>query len=794
MSFLLPFDPSGPIYLGSWGGGVWASEDGGANWVSVMSDRGDVTVRDLEFGPDILNTLYASTEERGLLRAPFGQRIWTPVNAGLSYPSLPVVTAVGVHPGHPELISVGTSNGIFTSRDRGNSYPDSLHWLDGIPIADLKTSPLAPQAVFALISDALLFSPDRGRSGRTLATWPGADLVDLAMWPGRLDRMVAVGRRGEVLQYLEGSGFQSIAPPSVGPSPTIFHCVDLDSSQGLVLRAGSDQGLHESLDGGQSWTFRNGGWGGGRAEIWALQPAGDGRPRLYLGSFTRGLLVEDRPGGPWTEQNRGLRATWARALHLDSGLWLLGDAHGRVHRSDDRGRSWTEVTGDLETLQIVAVRVSRGGEWLASTPAGLWTSSDQGGHWVQRTLPAGHRGVHELLQPGWMSPREVWATTNLGVLRSLDGGKSWEEVPGLGRLGGAVFAAAASVDSALAFGADFGALWVGRPGRGFQAFLPPEAFGRRYRGLAFVGQKSTSLVVSSAWSGFGGRGVVYRVDAPLDSLPRTLDLTDLFPVLDPRGGDAVSGVDSGGGGATVVVCLPGAGIFSSRDAGLQWTRLDEGLPSQAFEVVRIEEGSPETLAVALAGRAVWSRALPVGVASLLQAFTAEAVEAGIRLQIRWSRPIPAQVWRARGDEVPRWWRDLDPTRESLDLLDPVDDGDRRVLHYELRDLDGSVLGRVRVVRPASSRPALRLVSNVPNPFNPRTRLHFVAAGGRIEIRVFDLKGRLVRHLFEGRVEAGPGSLVFDGVDDRGKDLASGTYLVHIRDEITEDVRSITLLR
>jgi photosystem II stability/assembly factor-like uncharacterized protein len=752
-------------------------------------------VRDLEFGPDGFNSLYAATEDRGLLRARFGERIWTPVNTGLNNPFLPVVPAVAVHPGLPNLISVATERGLFTSRDRGNTYPDSLHWGSGIPMVDVKVSPLAPLSIFALSPEELFFTPDRGFSVTSLAQAPTAQLQDLALWPDALDSMVAVGRKGQVLQYIEGLGFENIGPTVIEGQAPIFHNIEVIERGREVLVAGSDRGIYESRDRGASWERREGGPGARIPEIWAVQAADTVGTRLFLGSFTRGFLVEDAPGAAWREQNDGLRATWSRSLHLTPSSWLSGDAHGRLHRSLDRGASWTEVTGDLNILQVSAVRVlPDSGAWIAGTPAGIQRSTDQGAHWTAVALPAGHTGVHRLLSPAWMDASEVWATTNRGVLRSLDAGLSWTPVPGIGNLEAPVLAVAASSDSALVFGAERGPLWRGRPDTGFTSYLPPPDLGRLYRGLSFVGGSSASLIVSSVLAGGSGKGVVYRVDEPLSENPTASDLTDQLFVFEPKGGDVASVFVLDGRPGAVVVSLLGEGPFFSVDAGMNWTRLDDGLPTRRIETIALEAGNPPTLVVGTLGRGVWSRDLPVVVPVLLRSFMAGRESGRVRLEVQWSQLARASLWRAVGEGEFELRRALE-LAESLVIFDSLDGVDpTQELRYELRADPSVVLGRVALAPAAPIAVRLRLLPNVPNPFNPLTSIQFESSGGEMNLEVYDLRGRLVRRLFEGVVSAGEQSMLFDGLDDRGRALASGTYLIRLRSDFDEDARRVTLLR
>lgn len=73
--------------------------------------------------------------------------------------------------------------------------------------------------------------------------------------------------------------------------------------------------------------------------------------------------------------------------------------------------------------------------------------------------------------------------------------------------------------------------------------------------------------------------------------------------------------------------------------------------------------------------------------------------------------------------------------------------------------------------------------NDPNPFNPRTRISFsLPRAGRTQLAIFDLLGRRVRVLVDGYLEAGPHVRTWDGLDDTGQTLGSGTYLSRLSTE------------
>jgi hypothetical protein len=88
-----------------------------------------------------------------------------------------------------------------------------------------------------------------------------------------------------------------------------------------------------------------------------------------------------------------------------------------------------------------------------------------------------------------------------------------------------------------------------------------------------------------------------------------------------------------------------------------------------------------------------------------------------------------------------------------------------------------------------------LLGAAPNPFNPRTTIRFsLATDQTVELAVHDLTGRRVRTLVQGHRAAGDHAVLWDGLDDQGRAVASGVYLVQLRGESFVDSRRATLVR
>jgi alpha-amylase len=73
-----------------------------------------------------------------------------------------------------------------------------------------------------------------------------------------------------------------------------------------------------------------------------------------------------------------------------------------------------------------------------------------------------------------------------------------------------------------------------------------------------------------------------------------------------------------------------------------------------------------------------------------------------------------------------------------------------------------------------------LAQNFPNPFNPSTAIRFgLPVAANIRLSVFDLLGREVALLFNGKEDAGYHTVAWNGVDQSGYPVPSGVYLCRV---------------
>ncbi len=85
--------------------------------------------------------------------------------------------------------------------------------------------------------------------------------------------------------------------------------------------------------------------------------------------------------------------------------------------------------------------------------------------------------------------------------------------------------------------------------------------------------------------------------------------------------------------------------------------------------------------------------------------------------------------------------------------------------------------------------------NLPNPFNPETVIRYnLAESASVELQIYNVNGQVVRTLVSEHQAAGRHQVAWDGKDERGASVASGTYLYRIKAGKFQDVKQMMLLK
>ena len=121
-------------------------------------------------------------------------------------------------------------------------------------------------------------------------------------------------------------------------------------------------------------------------------------------------------------------------------------------------------------------------------------------------------------------------------------------------------------------------------------------------------------------------------------------------------------------------------------------------------------------------------------------------------------------------------------------------------HYQVTAIDDAGNEGPPAIAVRTSTPGLgtvyALLGNKPNPFNPATTIEFrvPSGGGPVALRIFDTAGRLVRTVVEEFFEGGTHRRDWNGRDDTGTVVGSGTYFYRLEAPGFEETKKMLLLK
>jgi hypothetical protein len=130
------------------------------------------------------------------------------------------------------------------------------------------------------------------------------------------------------------------------------------------------------------------------------------------------------------------------------------------------------------------------------------------------------------------------------------------------------------------------------------------------------------------------------------------------------------------------------------------------------------------------------------------------------------------------------------------MVDSYLDYARNNISAKVKELGLYRLGYSQSEPQASLPKRYELFQNYPNPFNPNTVIKYnLHHAGNVKLTIYNILGQKVKTLVNEHQEAGYKSIIWDGKDERQKDVASGIYFyrIEVGDEYTA-VKKMVLIK
>ena len=360
---------------------------------------------------------------------------------------------------------------------------------------------------------------------------------------------------------------------------------------------------------------------------------------------------------------------------------------------------------------------------------------------------------------------EVFAGTGLGISFSTDAGQSWihtygtSEIPSLTvDLTGNIYAGTSG--PGIYRSTDNGTSWVAADSiHGWISALTTAS-----NGDIFAGCMPGGIYIST------DRGVHWEArDSGLTS-------TWVYALAASRNGSVFAGTATG--------------VCRSTDNGTHWISINAGLGDSSINCLNVDEdahvfcGTQNAMYLSTNNGDTWAKtALPTNQITSIVTTPNGEVFAGTFQSGVYHSTNQGATWTQMNGGF------LYPSIMSL-ALDSTG-------HLLAGSMGSEVYRSVSVVtsvnRPLSPKPqACTLYQNYPNPFNPTTVISFeLPTESLVSLRVYDLLGREVATLMNGKEQPGRHQLVFDASNYR---LSTGLYIVVLKAGENQLVRKMMLVK
>jgi len=285
------------VYAGSFGGGVFKSEDAGKTWRPANEGLTDPFVYVVMVAPD--KAVFAGTLRGGIFRSQNQGKSWAPVNTGLER----LETHVLAH--HQGSLYAGTGSGVYRSANGGTTWISDNEGLKNLLIRAFAVD--AEGSMYAGTTGMGIYRKDPGH-----AKWVRITATQLSHPRDRLPenfvRALVADESGDLYAgtadngvYVSGDRGDSWRALGKGVENASIRALAIG---GKSWFAGTGQGMYRSVDRGKTWVSVNEGLTERSVQAFAV-----GKEGLVYAGTNAGIFKSGDHGAHWVPINQGLGTT-----------------------------------------------------------------------------------------------------------------------------------------------------------------------------------------------------------------------------------------------------------------------------------------------------------------------------------------------------------------------------------------------------------------------------------------------------------------------------------------------------
>jgi photosystem II stability/assembly factor-like uncharacterized protein len=382
------------MYAGSWGGGVFRSNDAGLSWTEANGGLGNLYIQSLAVDPKNAEVIYAGTYRFGVFKSLDGGATWAPASSGLNASA--IVYDLVVDPLNPATLYAGTRNpgmtppwggGVYKSMDGGKNWTRQNNGLAEDWVYGLAIDPVHPTTLYAALhTQGIAKSVDGAKTWQSVNT----GLDDLSGRTVVVDpinpQTVYFGTWHYGVTFKSTNGGATWQPARTGLTGTKIYKLYIDPVDPKILYAATFlKGIYRTTNAGSGWDLV----GFGTEFVTAMAVDRASHSTVLAGTAGAGLFRSPDGGRNWTASQQGLRAANVLSLAVDpvdSARLYAGISSGGAARSRDGGQTWLTANTGLGDRTVAALAVSPGNSqiiYAATDQYGVLKSTDSGNTWQQ---------------------------------------------------------------------------------------------------------------------------------------------------------------------------------------------------------------------------------------------------------------------------------------------------------------------------------------------------------------------------------------------------------------------------
>ena len=576
-----------------------------------------------------------------------------------------------------------------------------------------------------------------------------------------------------------------------------------------VVLAATSSRIYRSVDNGATWTYANAFVSG--LGKWSI--AFDSSGIAYAGGTGRGVFHTLDSGKTWVSGNIGLLDTVIQAVAVDASGNIFAGTHARgVYRSSDHGMTWVATNTGLDDSTVISLAADDSNRLFAGTATRLYCFDPMRGSWA--ACDSGLPGPGPISALARVQGSAMYALTSRSLCRTPGAGSTWSVARSF--LYGVVMTLAMDHQGRLFAGTDgggcfcstdFGTTWMeknrGLPSRLvwslavddddllYAAMLEGGVYRSSDGGEHWCASDSSMAAVAFTSIMVDRNGDIYA--GSYDGVFRSSDHGTTWSRRNAGLADSMVFAIGTNAHGDLIVGLGIDGIFLSTDQGEHWDRTN----APSTHVLAIARDSSGRMYAGMIAGIVRSTdngwTWDSGVGEGLTDPDVEAIAAD-RSGLLFAGTHLAGVFRS--SDMGNHWEPVDSGltehgSSSLGILCLLIDP-RGYLYAGTYDaVYRTTSPTTGVTTPQTRSPySISLEQNYPNPFNPTTVISGQwTVDSRVRLVVYDLLGREVTVLAEGRYPAGKYTFTFDGTH-----VSSGVYFYRLKAGGLTAVRRMTLVK